>query len=119
MLTKETPLQIKTSLTIKSMGVENTLLLTFVNRKPDDYEAFMANQENFKYPETATTQIEIQRHMNASVALFLVQSFDDGTEQTFPLTKEGLIDLERYWPGTLLGIHKAYHQARGASVEKN
>jgi len=58
-------------------------------------------------------------HINATFVLFLVKSFDDGTDQNFPLTRDGLVDLEQHWPDTLPGIVSAYHRARGAAVEKN
>lgn len=119
MLTKKTPDTIKASLTIKAMGVENTIMLTYNNHTPDAYEAWTQNPENMKAPDSAVNELDVARHMHAGMALFVVKSFDDGTDDAFPLTREGLVDLERYWPGTLLGIVKGYHQSRGAAVEKN
>lgn len=118
MLTKKTPETIKSSLTIKAQGVENNLLLTYYNRSPDEYEAFVQNPENLKVPEGVTDAKGIA-HINASMILFLVKSFDDGTEKDFPLTRDGLLELEKFWPGTLLGIVRGYHQSRAAEVEKN
>lgn len=118
MLTKKTPETIKANLTIKAQGVENNLLLTYHNRSPDEYEAFVQNPENLKVPEGVTDAKGIA-HINASMILFLVKSFDDGTDTDFPLTRAGLIDLESHWPGTLLGIVRGYHQSRAAAIEKN
>lgn len=118
MLTKKTPETIKGDLTIKAQGVENNLLLTYHNRTPDEYEAFVKNPENMKFPE-ALRQDDAVAHVNTTLALFLVKSFDDGTDKEFPLTREGLMDLERYWPGTLYGIIRGYHKSRTAEVEKN
>jgi hypothetical protein len=119
MLTEKTPDTIKASLSIKAQGVENTLLLTYFNRSPDEYEGFLKNAENLKVPDDVTTDALGIAHINASLALFLVKSFDDGTDKAFPLNRDGLIKLERTWPGTLIGIVRGYHQARGAEVEKN
>lgn len=119
MLTKKTPDTIKASLKIKAQGVENNLLLTYHNRTPEQYEEFVANPENLKVPEGVTSDAVGIAHINAALVLFLVKSFDDGTDSEFPLNRDGLIDLERHWPGVLMGIARGYHQARGAAVEKN
>lgn len=118
MLTKKTPETIKTRLTIKAQGVENNLLLTYHNRSADEYDKFTANPENLKAPDDAGDTMQIA-HINAGIVLYIVKSFDDGTDEHFPLTRDGLVELERTWPGTLFGIVRGYHQARGAAVEKN
>lgn len=121
MLTKQTPDTIAARLTVKAQGVENTLQLTYHNHKPADYTAFIENPENLKVPDDVpkgNDRIGIA-HINASIVLFIVKSFDDGTDSAFPLNREGLIELENYWPGTLMGLVKGYHQARGAAIEKN
>lgn len=119
MLTKKTPDTIKATLTVKAHGVENTLLLTYYNRSPDDYDAFTRNPENLKIPEGVTDDLIGLAHINASLALYLVKSFDDGTDKDFPVTRDGLVDLEAHWPGILMGLVRGYHQSRAASVEKN
>lgn len=117
-LTKQTPDTIKASLKIKAQGVENTLMLTYHNHRPEKYDEFVKNRENLKVPEGATDAVGIA-HINAQMVLFLVKSFDDGTDKEFPLNLDGLLDMERHWPGVLMGILRGYHQARGAAVEKN
>ena len=119
MLTKQTPETVRASLTIKAQGVENNLLLTYNNRTADEYEAFVTNTENLKVPDGVTGDVLSIAHINTSLVLFLVKSFDDGTDEAFPLNRAGLIELERTWPGTLIGIVRGYHQSRGAAVEKN
>ena len=119
MLTEQTPETIKATLKIKAQGVENTLLLTYHNHSPDAYDEFTKNPENMKAPDGGESDVMIVAHINASLALFVVKSFDDGTDKAFPLTRDGLIKMERHWPGTLFGIIRGYHQARGAAVEKN
>lgn len=118
MLTKKTPDTISARLRIKAQGVENDLLLTFHNRSPDEYEAFTKNPENLKTTEGVNEIVGIAQ-IKAAMVLFLVKSFDDGTDEEFPLNLEGLVNLERHWPGVLQGIMVGYHQARGAQVEKN
>lgn len=121
MLTKKTPETLKAMLTIKAQGEDNTLQLTYWNRTADEYDAFRTNPETAKIPDGVDTDNDrlVVSHMNATHVLYLVKSFDDGTDQAFPLTRDGLVELDRTWPGTLFGIVKGYHQARGAAVEKN
>lgn len=118
MLTKETPDTVKASLKIKAQGVEKNLMLTYHNHDADEYEKFISNPENLKVPEGLSEAMGITT-LNALVVLFLVKSFDDGTDQTFPLNMDGLVALERTWPGVLVGIHRGYHQSRAADVQKN
>ena len=119
MLTEKTPATIKASLKVKAQGVENTLLLTYHNHSPEQYQAFIANPESLKVPDGVENDALGIAHINASLVLFLVKSFDDGTDKAFPLNRDGLVKLEQVWPGTLMGIMRGYHQARGAEVEKN
>ena len=118
MLTKKTPETIKAKLKIKAQGVENTLALTYHNRSPDEYEKFVKNPQNLNVPDGMDDNKGIS-HINATLALFLVKSFDDGTDKEFPLTYDGLMELDRIWPGTLFGIIRGFHQSRMAAVEKN
>ena len=119
MLTKKTPDTIKANLKIKAQGVENSLLLTYNNHSAEKFDEFVKNPENLKVPEGTTNDVDGIAHINASLVLFLVKSFDDGTDKDFPLTRDGLVELERTWPGTLIGIIRGYHQSRAAAVEKN
>lgn len=120
MLTKKTPETIKATLTIKAQGVENTLMLTYNNHSSEKFDEFRRNPENLKVPDDAThDDVLAISHINAGLVLFLVKSFDDGTDKDFPLTRDGLVELERTWPGTLIGIVRGYHQSRAAAVEKN
>lgn len=118
MLTKKTPETIKANLQIKAQGVENTLILTYHNHSPEKYEGYVSNTENLKVPDGVTDAVGIA-HINAGLVLFLVKSFDDGTDKEFPLNHDGMLELEKFWPGTLLGIIRGYHQSRAAAVEKN
>lgn len=122
MLTKKTPETIKATLTVKAQGVENSLMLTYWNRSPAELDAFVKNPENMKVPDGVDIAREPRKfigHLNAGVCLYVVKSFDDGTEDSFPLTRDGLMELEDYWPEALGGIVQGYHAARGAAVAKN
>ena len=116
-LNKKTPETIQANLKVKAQGVENTLLLTYHNRSPGEYDKFVKNPENLKTDEA--DDLAGMTQINVALTLFLVKSFDDGTEKDFPLTHDGLTELERMWPGTLFGIVKGFHQSRMAAVEKN
>lgn len=119
-LTNKTPDTIKATLKIKAQGVENTLQLTYKNHTQDEFSAFAQNEENFKLPESIKDgTMNAFTFANAQMVLFVVQSFDDGTDKDFPLTLEGLMKLEGSWPAALVGIIRGYHQARAAEVEKN
>ena len=119
-LTKNTPEKIKASLKIKAQGVEQNLELTYKNHSQEQWDAFATNDQNFKLPtgKNANTLSAIT-FGNAQMVLFLVASFDDGTDKDFPLTLDGLIDLEGHWPGALIGIVRGFHLSRAAEVEKN
>ena len=71
MLTKKTPETIKANLKVKSQGVTNSLLLTYHNRTPEQYKAFVENPENFQVPESVDPEKGIS-HINANLVLFLV-----------------------------------------------
>jgi hypothetical protein len=118
MLTKKTPDTIKGNLKVIGQGVENSLLLTYHNRSPEEYDAFIKNPENLKTPD-GLSDAEAMSHINATLVLFLVKSFDDGTDKDFPLTRAGLMELDKVWPGSLYGIVRGYHQSRATAIEKN
>jgi hypothetical protein len=120
MLTKKTPETIAARLTIKGQGVEQSLVLTYHNREQTAFDKFVSNPELTTFPESVgTNEIRKLACFNASIVLYLVKSFDDGTDKDFPLTLDGLMELELYWPGVLMGIITGYHQARAAAVQKN
>ncbi len=120
MLTVDTPAEIKSDLVFKGPdGAERTLKLTYVNRSPDEYDAFVNNPESMKAPSELTKQVDVTRHVEVTFCLFVVKSFDDGTDSQFPVTYDGLWKLDRYWPNVLTGIARGYHLARNSSLEKN
>ena len=70
MLTKKTPDTIKGNLTIKAQGVENTLLLTYHNHSPEEYEAFVQNPENLKVPDSIITDGDTVPRMFSSKSVW-------------------------------------------------
>lgn len=120
MLTKKTPDSIKGELVLSAMGERNTLLLTYRNHHPDKFSEFVKNEANLKVPEQYKGDDgKSINFINAQLCMFLVQSFDDGTDKEFPLNIDGLMSLEETWPGTLNCIIRGYHMARAANLEKN
>lgn len=119
MLTKKTPDTVKAVLKIKGQGEEHTLMLTYHNHTPEKYQEFVQNPDSTTWPDSIKNDVEGIAHINASIVLFVVKSFDDGTDEAFPLNRAGLMDLEAHWPRTLIGIVQGYHQARWSEVEKN
>ncbi len=119
MLTKETPETIKAHLTIKGAGVEMPLVLTYYNRKPKEFKAFMDNPELMVLPSTVKGPRDAMDHVNAQAVLYIVKSFDDGTDKDFPLTYDGMLDLEEHWADVLSAIIVGFHKARGMEIEKN
>lgn len=130
MLTEETPDTIKATLQVKAQGAEYTLALTYHNRDQDEFDAFARNADNLKPPskpeptgnaavDDTTATIETFRAANIHLVLYLVKSFDDGSDVAFPLNYAGMEKLDKRFPGLLSGIIRGYHQARAAEVQKN
>lgn len=119
-LTESTPETIKASLKITGRGVVQNLELTYKNRDEEEIEEFTRNEQNFKLPESIKdNSLDAFRWGNAQMVLFLVESFDDGTDKTYPLTVDGLLKMEKKWKGVLRGIVTGFHQAQQVEVEKN
>lgn len=117
MLTKKTPETLKAIATVKHGGESTPLMLTFYNRTIDELTEFTKSGQMTDVPEQYKGNPI--PWMNAQVCLFLIKSFDDGTDEDFPLNLEGLLSMESYYPAVLMGIVQLFHQVRGATVEKN
>lgn len=118
MLTKDTPPKLlKVNSTVKCGDIAIPLALTFNNYNTDELSEFTKSPALSKMPEGS--DYNPIHFVNAQVVLFVVKSFDDGTDKDFPLTLDGLIDMEKYYPGVLMGLLQRYHEARSVSVEKN
>ena len=117
MLTKQTPQTLKANATVKHSGESTPLVLTFYNRTIAELTEFTKSGQLTDVPEQYKDSP--LPWMNAQVCLYLIKSFDDGTDEEFPLTLEGLLSMESYYPAVLMGIVQLFHQVRGATVEKN
>lgn len=92
--------ELPSTLTIKSQGDTLKVNVTYHNRKTSELEA-MFKQENRPIGE---------------VILFIVKDWDI---EDYPLTAEGLTELEDDRPGLIMAIIQGWHQARAAAKEKN
>lgn len=120
MLTKKTPETIKATITIKSLGEDTTIMVTYFNRTPEETDAFVKNEESLKIPESAENNANhAVANINAGLGLFFIKSFDDGTEEAYPVTRDGLVQLELDRPNYVMALVNSYHRARAAAVEKN
>jgi len=116
MLTKKTPETVKGIGTVKCAGDVSPLNLTFYNRTTDDLSSFMDTNITNAMPEGTKNPVA---WVNAQVCLYIIKSFDDGTDTDFPLTLDGMLSMEAYYPNVLMGIIQLFHTARMAAVEKN
>lgn len=99
MLKRNKQLLIPSALTVKGQGETIQFNLTFHNRSSDELDAKLKEKGN-TYGDTI---------------LFIVESW----ESEYPLTREGLIELDNDRPGILIALLDAYHDARRMHREKN
>jgi hypothetical protein len=99
MLTRAKKELIATTLTVKGQGETVTFNITFHNRKQSELEA-----EGEKEGATINKTL-----------LYLVESW----ENEYPLTDEGIKEMEDDRPGITMAIIFAYHEARHVAKEKN
>jgi hypothetical protein len=99
MLKRNKQLLIPSALTVKGQGETIKFDLVFHNRSSDDLDAKMKEKSN-TYGDTI---------------MYIVESWDS----EYPLTREGLIELDNDRPGILLALLDAYHDARRMHREKN
>lgn len=114
MLTKKTPETFTATATVKCGDQHEPLRLTFFNRKTAELEKCAG--EMVIPDDRKGNPIP---WMNAQVCLFIIKSFDDGTDKEFPLTLDGLLAMEGCYPGVLMGLVQLFHSARTVAVEKN
>lgn len=117
MLTKKTPETVKAIATVKCADSEQLVALTFYNRSTKELTEFMKNPALQTVPDGLATNTVAW--MNANVCIYIIKSFDDGTDSEFPLSLEGLLEMDIYYPNVLMGFIQLFHQARMAHVEKN
>lgn len=99
MLSRKRPLTIATTLALTGQGDTVTLNVTYFNRKQSELEAKLKEEES-SVP---------------AVVLFMVKEWD----AEYPLTLEGIQELEDDRPGVVYGVIEAFHEARRMQKEKN
>jgi hypothetical protein len=98
MLTKKTPEELASTLTVKGQGQSVTFDLTY----------FFRTQKEMREQAEANKSI-------ADLVLFVVKSWD--TE--YDLTAEGIEEMEDARPGIALAVLEGFHAARRVEREKN
>lgn len=100
MLTRKRKDVIPCKLTIISQGDKLTFGVVFKNLKSDEFLALMPDDKEWNVPD---------------VILQIVDSWDS----EYPLTVDGLKELENDRAGFMLAIIESFHKARGAERVKN
>lgn len=116
MLTKQTPETLTAIATVKMGDVSLPLKLTYHNRKQSELAAIEL-QGSDAIPDAY--KANPMPWMQAQVALFIIKSFDDGTDKEYPLSLDGLLDMENDYNGVLGQLVNLFHKVRAVSVEKN
>lgn len=99
MLTRKTPEYLPTNLKVRAQGVEHDIKVTYHNKHPDDVE---------KWLEEEKRSLEQQ-------VLHITKEADI----EFPLTEEGMTEMEKTWPGMLMAFVEGFFKARRAELVKN
>jgi len=109
MLTRKTPTALATALTIKGQGTEETFNVTYKVRSQEEIDKAFAD---------AALQPEAKDdpgYANRQSVLFIVESM----EAEYPLTDEGIKELEADRPGMIEVLFYGYHKARRVELVKN
>jgi len=107
MLTRKTPDTLATTLTINGQGESITLDVTYHNRTQEGIEAVLEKA-------MADTTVDAQ-FANRETLLYVVKSAD----MEYPLTHDGLKELERDRPGMIEAMFFGFHKARRVELVKN
>jgi hypothetical protein len=109
MLTRKTPETISTSITVKGQGETMTMDVVYYNRKLEDIQAVLKTAQ-------AHSRNEVDYEFaNRETLLFLIKSWDS----EYPLTNEGIKEMEADWPGMIVGLGVKFHESRQVEVVKN
>jgi hypothetical protein len=108
MLNRKSPLTLAIDLTIKGQGAEEKVAVVFHNRTQTqiaDKNKELAESERGK---------DDAAWVNKELFLFVVKEFNGVVP-----THEGVAELEDNWPGSVVGVFYAFHDARRVEVRKN
>lgn len=109
MLTRKTPDTLATEITLKGQGEEIKFNVTYFNRTQPEIKACLE-----KYMDAEETKTD-PTYPNLQSVLFVVKSM----EAEYPLTIEGLQEMERDRPGMVEVLFYGFHQARRVELVKN
>jgi hypothetical protein len=109
MLTRKTPDTLATAITLKGQGEEITFNVTYFNRTQDAIKECLE-----KYQATPEAQDD-PTYPNLQAVLFITKTLDS----EYPLTLEGLREMERDRPGMVEVLFYGFHQARRVELVKN
>lgn len=106
MLNRKTPDTLATKLTFKAFGEEVVVPVVFFNRTQTEIADKTAelNKEGDTTPEW----------VNREIFMYVVKEFNG----VIP-SHEGIAELEDNWPGSIIEVFYAYHDARKVAVVKN
>lgn len=108
MLNRKTPTTIAVDLIIEGQGEKVTVPVVFNNVTQSQIAD--KNKELSAREEGAADAAWINREQ----FMFVVKTFNG----TVP-THEGIMELEDNWPGAVVGVFYAFHEARRVEVRKN
>lgn len=97
------PKTIPAKLEIVGGGETNTLLLTFHNRKPSEFQTRLDELKDSKDP------------FLPALVLFVVKEW----ETDFSLSLEGILEMEDERPGICDAILQGFHKVRKVALEGN
>lgn len=109
MLTRKTPDTLATALTIKGQGEEVTFKVVYNNRTQDEIQDVL---DKANADERAATDFQFA---NRQAVLFVVKEL----EAEYPLTEDGIRDMERDRPGMIKNLFLGFHKAREVELAKN
>lgn len=113
MLTRKTPLTLATSLTIEGQGESFSFQIEYKNITNADMDAFNNTPSVVNKPEK-----EGDEHPRRSLAETILHIVN-GWESEYPLTLEGIQEMEQDRPGMCMSILGGWYKARGVHIVGN
>lgn len=108
MLKRIRPDAIKSTLAVTGQGETIKFDITYFNRKQSEVVEAVAKAQQAAVEEGKSETV-------ADAVLFMVKEWD----AEYPLTKEGVLEMEDDRPGLLMAIIMGFHKARQVEVAKN
>lgn len=109
MLTRKNPTALAINLTINGNGWKETFNVVYTPRTEEEIQDVIAAAA---FTEKAKKDVQ---YANRQAVLFLVKEI----ESEYPLTDEGVAEMERDMPGIIEALFFGYHKARKVELAKN